>query len=381
MFFKKVSSFVLIFCLTFYVTSCSLIKIKTDQEPLGIRELNTRILTQNFARDAMDRIEITADNIANSTQNRFIEISTLYWKINSSESFGKLSFQTEPRVALLDTWAYCVETLHAFESEELDTIFGPYKDLAIKTAGINAREIEKIAFSVIPGNEFEVLKNFVEDYATNNPIMQQEDFKHKSLREPYLALKKIPDSIALQTVGTLSEVMSDATNRWGYYTDASGKQLKWQAELILRRKGIDSLDIEAKILEIENQFNRLVEVAENSPETIEFAIKEFRDKVGPIVRSLNYEIGSAMKSLSTDVHSIDSMLRRERIALDSIIKRERLALSDRADTLVETGISNAIESVGDVIRDLILYFILLLLVLMGIPFYIGFVVGRKKTKK
>ena len=377
---QRIALFLSLIFFLIYTTSCSLIKIKTDQEPLGIRELNTRILTQNFARDAMDRIEISADNIANASSSRYVQAATLYWKISSSEAFGKLSFQTEPKVALLDTWAYAIETVDAFESEDLDTIFGQFQHMAIKTAKQNVDEIEKIARSVLPSNEFTELKDFVEDYAYNHPIMQQEDFKHKSLREPYLAFKKIPDSIALQTVGTLSEVMSDATNRWGYYTDASSKQLKWQAELMLRRNGIDSLDVEAKLLEIENQFNRLVEVAENSPETIEFAIKEFRDKVGPIVRSLNYEMRSAMTSLSTDVHSIDSMLKRERVALDSIIKRERIALSDKADTLVETGISNAIESVGDAVRNLILYFILLFIVLMGLPFYVGFLIGRKNSK-
>ena len=87
-----------------------------------------------------------------------------------------------------------------------------------------------------------------------------------------------------------------------------------------------------------------------------------------------------MTSFSTDVHSIESMLKRERIALDSIIKRECIALSDKADNLVESGISNVIESVGNAVRKLILYFILLFMVLMGLPFYLGYLIERKNSK-
>ncbi|NRA94011.1 MAG: hypothetical protein HRU26_15265 [Psychroserpens sp.] len=195
-----------------------------------------------------------------------------------------------------------------------------------------------------------------------------------------MAFDEIPDSTAVQTVGTLSEVVADATNRFGYYSDASGKRLNWKAEMILLEKGIDSMDIEAKLAEIDKQFERLIVVAENSPETIEDAIVEFRRNISPLFRSLNYEIGSAMESLSTDVKSVDSMLQRERVAIDSIIKRERMALTAKADTLVETGIESAIDTVGDTLRNLILYFILLFIVVLGLPFYLGYIIGKRRSK-
>ena len=174
--------------------------------------------------------------------------------------------------------------------------------------------------------------------------------------------------------------MADASNRFGYWSDASGKRLNWKTQLMLRQRGLDSMDVEAKIAEIEMQFDRLLEVAENSPETIKEAIREFRKNVSPLFQGLNYEIGAAMESLSADLQSVDTMLLRERIALDSIIHRERVALTEKADTLVEEGIENAFDGVGRLLRNLIIYIILLFIVILGVPFYLGYLLGKRKTK-
>ena len=360
--------------------SCSLVKIESEQKPLGVRELNTRLLTQNFARSAMDRVELAADSITKlAADDKTIPINTLLWKIQTSEELGKISFQTEPRIALMDTWSYFLEVKHAFENPELASVFGPYKGIAMEAVDQNIAEIQNIARSVLPKNEFPKIREFVEDFAMNTPLLLQQEFKHPSIRKAYLEYQKIPDSVAVQTVGTLSEVVADASNRFGYYSDASGKRFNWKAELLLRQNGIDSMDVRAKLAEIDRQVERLIVVAEKSPETIEEAIREFRDNVSPLFRDLNYEIGAAMESLSTDVQSVDSMLLRERVALDSIIKRERIALTDKADTLVDQGIKNIFDSIGDTLSSLILYFILLFIVVLGLPFYVGYLIGKRKA--
>jgi hypothetical protein len=363
------------------INSCSLVKIESEQKPLATRELNTRLLTQNFAQIAMDRVELAADSISKLAINdKDIQVNTLYWKIQTSEELGKLSFQTEPRIALMDTWSYFLEVKQALENPKLKQVFGAYKPIALDAVNKNLEGIQKIAASVLPEDEYQKIKEFVEDYAHSTPLLSQQEFKHKSIRESYLRFKGIPDSTAVQTVGTLSEVVADATNRFGYYSDASSKRLNWKAQMILREKGIDSMDFEAKMAEIDRQFERLITVAENSPETIKDAIIEFRSNISPLFAGLNYEIGSAMQSLSSDVRSIDEMLLRERVALDSVIKRERLALTAKADTLVDEGITTVFDSVGDMLGSLILYFILLFIVVLGLPFYVGYLIGRGKSK-
>jgi hypothetical protein len=364
-----------------FISSCSLVKIESAQKPLGTRQLNTRLLTQNFAQLAMDRVEFAADSIASlSTEEKDIQINTIRWKIETSEALGSISFQTEPKIALMDTWSYFLEIRNALDNPNLEDVFGPYKPIAEDAIDKNIVDIEGVASRVLKPMEFEKIQEFVQDYADNTPLLVQREFKHQSVRESYLAYDEIPDSIAVQTVGTLSEVVADASNRFGYYSDALGKRLNWKAEMMFLEKGIDSMDIETKLKEIDRQFERLIVVAESSPETIKDAIIEFRSNISPLFRSLNYEIGSAMENLSLEMRSLDSTFQRERIAIGSIIKRERMALTTKADTLVETGIESALDSVGKTLRNLIIYFILLFLVVLGLPFYIGYVIGKRRSK-
>ncbi len=373
--------YTILFITVLSISSCSLIKIQTDQKPLGVRALNTRILTQNFAKEALDRVELAADSIYNLALNeKNIQLNTLRWKIQTSQELGKISFQTEPKIALMDTWAYFLEVKNSIENPKLVKLFGAYKNVALDAVNENIDGIQKVASSVLAKDEYNLIKSFVVDYSNNFSLLSQEEFKHKSIRESYLEFKNIPDSLAVQTVGTLSEVVADATNRFGYYSDASGKRMNWKTEMLLREKGLDSLDLEAKLAEIDKQFNRLLEVAESSPETLDEAIKEFRDNISPLFSSLNYEIGSAMQSFSSDVESIDEFLNRERIALDSIIKRERMTLTSKADYLVEMGIERAFDSVENTLKNLIIYFTLLFIVVLGLPFYLGYIIGNRKSK-
>lgn len=362
--------------------SCSLVRIESEQKPLGVRELNTRILTQRFAKTAMDRVEQAADSvIALVPEEKQIQLNALEWKIQTLDELGRISFQTEPKVALLDTWAYFLEVRHSLNNPHLKDLFGDHKAVAMDAVTQNIDDIQRIAMSVLDLKEYPVIKTFVEEYAMETPLFQQKEFKHSSIRESYLELQNIPDSTAVQTVGTLSEVVADATNRFGYWSDASEKRFRWKAQVVLKEKGLDSIAIEARIAEFEEQFERLLQAAENSPETIDMAIREFRRNISPLFSGLNDEIASAMQSLSSDVQSVDLMLKRERAAVDSIIRRERLALTTKADDLVETGINSAFDNIRKTIRSLIVYFILLFLVVLGLPFYLGYLTGRNRTKK
>lgn len=378
---KHLRRYTILSLLLFIISSCSLVKIESEQTPLGIRELNTRLLTQNFARNAMDRVESAADSIFNlSMDQNKIQLNSIRWKIETLEELGKISFQTEPKIALLDTWAYFLEVKILLETSLFDHFFGPYRTVALGVTTKNIEEIENIALKVLPNDEFIKNKDFVQTYAKSNSSLSQNEFKHQSLRDSYLKFKKIPDSIAFQTVGTLAEVLSNASNHFGYFSDASSKRFSWKADMILKKNGLDSVSFQEKLTEFETQFDRLLTVAEKSPENIDLAIKEFRNNISPLFSNLNEEISSAIQSLSSNIVSIDTIFMRERVALDSIIKRERAALITKADNLVENGIENTFKGLERIVRKLILYFILLFVIVLGLPFYLGYLTGKRKSK-
>lgn len=363
------------------MSSCSLDGIESEQKPLSVNDLNTRLLTQNFAWASMNRVERAADSISKLAEDQQrMQLNALYWKIQTSLELGNVSFQTEPRIALIDTWSYFLGVEHALENPQLDSVFGNYKPIAMDAVRENIAGIEKIASRVLSKKEYDRTRQFVEDYAQSTLLPLHQKLNHQSIRDSYLRYNNIPDSIAVQTVGTLSEVVADAINRFSYFSEATGKRINWRTEMMFKEQGIDSLEQKIKLAEIEAQFDRLLLVAKNAPETIEEAIIDFRENITPLFRRLNYQVGSAMDSLESDVRLVDEKLLRQRIALDSIMARERLALTSKADELVEKGIENAFDGLKKTLRGLIIYFILLFLVVLGLPFYLGYFIGRRRSK-
>jgi hypothetical protein len=363
------------------ISSCSLVKIESEQQPLSVNDLNTRLLIQAFAEEALLRTEIAADSIMEEAEGRNeIQKNALQWKIQTATALSKVSFQTLPRVALVDTWSYMEEMRNLFIPSAADTIFGPWGPVAMAAVEENARRVEGIAATVLNKKEFPQYKEFVERYAREHPLGLENEFRHTPIRESYLSFKELPDSTAVKTVGTLSEVVADATNRFDFGTDVAGKKLAWQTNYFLKDQGLDSVPLEVRLASVEYELERLADVASNSPEILSEAIENFRNSVYPIFTELNAGIERTMIGLSRERAALDLIIMRERVALDTLILRERLALGQEAREIANIGIKNAFAEVHRMWKSALFYFILALIIVLVVPFYLGYVTGKKAEK-
>ncbi|MEJ2583708.1 MAG: hypothetical protein P8Z38_01265 [Robiginitalea sp.] len=148
------------------------------------------------------------------------------------------------------------------------TIFGPWAPIALQASAQNTQRVEKIASSVLNNKEYPRYKEFVETFAREHPLRLENEFRHTPIRQAYLSFKELPDSTAVETVGTLSEVVADATNRLDFNTDAAGKKFSWQTSLFLKEQGLDSVPLEVRLAAVEYELERLADVATNSPEIL-----------------------------------------------------------------------------------------------------------------
>ena len=364
------------------LSSCSLVKIESEQQPLSINELNTRLMIQAFAEEALERTEIAADSILNEAEGQLdIQKNALRWKIQTASALSRISFQTMPRVALTDTWAYMYELRAFFTAATADTIFGPWAPIALAATSQNMDRVERIATSVLTKKEYPRYREFVEEYAREHPLTLENEFRHTPIREAYLSFKELPDSTAVQTVGTLSEVVADATNRLDFSTDVAGKKFAWQTSLFLKEQGLDSVPLEARLASVEYELQRLADVAVNSPEILSDAIEDFRNSVYPVFSDLNAQIDRTMVRLAVERRAMDELILRERTALDTLIVRERLALSREAREIADTGIKNAFAEVHGMVKSVLFFGILGLIVILGLPFYLGYLLGRRSRSR
>ena len=361
------------------IQSCSLVKIESDQVPLSTTDLNTRLLTQSFVRDAANKVEKAADSILNSSDQIDLQTKSLQWKINTLSSFRKVGFQTSPKLALMDSWTLMIAAEKYFSKEAVKASFYPYGQLVYDTANENLKEIDKIAKHLLSETDYQKHKEFAEGYAVKYP-QKDLSFYHNPVREDYQNFKRLPDSLSMQTVGSLSEVVADLTNKLTYTSENTGKQLQWNTELMLKKNGIDSLKIKQISDSLGLKFNKLVVLAEESPELFKNALSDFQSDLAVFNEKLNGSIVYSMNHLSQEREIVANALKDERIALDSIILRERIALSKEAEVLGVQLLDNSMNHLKEIIKTVLGYLILLLAVIIFLPFLIGYYTGKTFSK-
>ncbi|MFC5196235.1 hypothetical protein ACFPH8_12910 [Bizionia hallyeonensis] len=321
--------------------SCSLLKIETAQEPLSKQDLNIRLLTQSLVTEATNRVEFAADSIIATTANTNLQKHAYRWKIETLNAFKNTAFQSSPKLSLMDTWTYMLQVRNFMDTKQAHDYFGIYTNYVARVSQDNVNDIEAKARQFFKAEDFIQHQDFASKFANKNPISNA-NFRHDPVRSEYVAFLKVPDSLAFTTVGSLSEVMTNFSDKLTYSTDAAGKQFKWNTELILKEKGFDSVQIKDVMATIEMKVDRLSDIAENTPEKLNLALKSFSNDMRILFYELNSEIGFVSERLALERQAIDTIIMRERIALDSIFLRERKAVAVEASEISVKMVDQAI---------------------------------------
>lgn len=359
--------------------NCSLLKIETAQEPLSKQELNMRLLTQSLVTEATNRVEFAADSIISTTANTNLQKQAYRWKIETLNTFKNTAFQSSPKLSLMDTWTYMLQVRNFMKTSAAHDYFGDYTDYVAQVAQENVEDIEKKAQQFFTSEAFLKHQDFASKFAADNPISSA-NLKHNPVRSTYVEFLKVPDSLAFTTVGSLSEVMTNFSDKLTYSTDAAGKQFKWNTELMLKEKGFDSVQIKDVMATVEMKIDRLSDIAENTPDKLHVALKYFSTDMRNLFYALNSEIGLVSERMALERQAIDTIIRRERIALDSIILRERKAVAFEASEISVRVVDEAMIHIKDLTGTILFYIVLLFAVLLFLPFLLGYFAGKIHQK-
>ena len=177
----------------------------------------------------------------------------------------------------------------------------------------------------------------------------------------------IPDSIAVETVGSLPETVSDLTSRITHYGTEFPLQAQWNTDLILRENGLDSLEIGAHLDSISAMVDNLNELILKSPELVDSAMIQLIPIFDRIDRKWTFTL---------------KILQNEREILLSALHTERLAVMADLDKISQNIAQILMDNLKSLINDILIYIIIILIIVLGFPFTMGFFVGRMfKGKK
>jgi hypothetical protein len=359
------------------VAGCSLVSLKTPERPLSIRDLNARILTREFSYHFIAAVEQCADDIGASETDPEVLTSALRWKIAAATESQRAASRVSPMMSLLDTWALAAQ-MRAFLShgQAGGELFGSHQETAVTVAAELDKEAEALARRLTASGEFGEYQRFIDAYTREHPLTSLEFVRPSVVElwsEAHGGGARLVDSM-----GTITEAMTDFSDRLKMSSDALAQQTLWRTELALREAGYSGNDIRAALRQLDERLAKASQAAENAPQLMHETIVEVRRSVLDVLERVDSSSARMIAALRTEREALAADVRIERQAVVAAADAQRRALAQDAATIAERVVRSSGDEARRLAREVLALMIVLAVVMLGLPFAAGYLVGRAR---
>jgi hypothetical protein len=351
--------------------SCSLVSLKSPEKPLSTRDLNARILTHEYSAHFITAVEQSADQISAASSDAQVRHNTLRWKIAAADRSERAASQIAPMMALLDSWALALQMQQYLAEGDGDRLFGSEQSLAVGTASDLAAEIQALATKLSDSKEFEQYRQFVDDYARENPFKSL-DFARPSIVDLW-ADKNGAKTALVDSLGTVPEALADAGDLLRMYGGSASSQMLWKAQLAAQDAGLGGNEVQTSLRDLERRVAQLSDVASGMPGRVQGMVDVASDR-------FNSSWSELLHTLHSESGTLTTSLRIERAAAVEAVDKERAAVALDASHIAEQVINQAGEQLRQALREALLLVIVLTIIVLGLPFAAGYLLGRARRR-
>ncbi|MCC4860196.1 chemotaxis protein [Vibrio splendidus] len=383
----------MVLVLSVVLSGCSLLEVKLDTQttPLTQQELNARIMTREYAKMFFMRVEDSADLIAQSypADDTLHQSYVLLWKIHAEQGLQQAAYQTSPMSALIDSWVFTAQMNQFYRQGDGADLFAT--DDAVETARFLDQEAEKLAKGVLSSSDFKNSKVFVAQFAASHPFKDL-TFRSTHAYREWLSYLGKDESQIVQSLGTMPEAMSDASDRLSLMADQTPKLMSWKAELVALNSSLTGEDLSMTLESLRQTSASMQDFIENNPEYMQTLASIMSTEMQPLLNDLSDKTDQKLAMLTEERVALEKMVTREREALVEMIAKERIEIagivtSERElftqdlDRVSQEVVVLAIDKLMELIKSVIIYFILFILVVFFAPLGIGYWLGKRTANK
>jgi hypothetical protein len=357
------------------LAGCSLVTIDFPEDPLSNREINARVATHRFVDRFSRAVQDAADEIAGRAEDEAIQVNALRWKIGATGAIATAAFQVSPRDALVDTWVYCAQMAAFFRGGSGSGLFGGLQEVALETSdGLEAGAAELTA-AFATSEQLERFQQFVGEYAARTPLVEIAAPRDSAVPALYEFLG-IDESEAVQTVGTLGQVVSDLGSRISMAGDQLPEQTAWRTELFLRRSGVDRNSLQQELDRFGARMERVASVAEQTPAILDSSLTRLQQELSVLMQAVDDQRAAALEGLGRERAALVEAFSRERATLVEAFSKERVATMEELERYSDQVLADAWSQIRLIINSVLIGAVALVIVLFGVPFGVGVLVGR-----
>lgn len=371
-------------CWVVATTGCKLVELKMPGEPMSREDFVLRSQTREFASIFSATLQHTADEVARVSPDPDVKRRAVLWKIGAISSLRGAALRSTPSLALVDSWAFCLQMSAYLESGSGSNLFQLHQPMAVKTSQGLERRLAGIAKAVLSTSRYDQMEKFVQQYAAAHPI-------------PTLAFERDPVAplweeflgrpLDIVPAGTSSEAMADVADRLQWLGQQVPEEVRW-------RLSLEAADFERGMMRTGVTLDRLdtalkgiAEAAASSPATVSNAVAELRDGFLPVLDRFEKQWGNTLLTLQKERQTLSETIGIERAAVLKAVDEQRAALVQAVDqqraaiardagVISKSVVEQTLGELRRIVRDVLFYAVLLVALVLGLPFGFGFLLGR-----
>jgi len=338
---------------------------QTDiMEKTGKISVSTAVLRARV-NDLADRfagtIERTADQIIAETDDDGARRHALMMKVDAIPAVYAAGFRADPLAAAIDAWGFAFQFGEYMDSGPGRTAFGAQTPLVLACA----REMLSDADGVIRGvairpEYFDKARTRVEGWAKSHPV--EHGFSTRASGAALVADLRADDQNVFASVGEVTDLIGDLSERLNTYVAQLPKQARWEAEILLTGMtgphGVESAL--GDLHDVATAAGRATEFLGDVPGLIDAE----RDIVGAERRAVLAGIADERRAVLAGIDAerlrtqafatgerlaILEAARAERVALVAALRQERVATLVEIDAIKTRAVDAALAGVRDLI--------------------------------
>jgi len=177
-------------------------------------------------------VDLTASAIQRRTADATVARNALLWKLNAIPEMRKACFRPEPVAALVDAWTFVHQMDQLFRDGPAATAFGPFQPEAQEVARRLVAEVRTISESIAasPDAREELEHQTVDPWVVAHPLRDLTFVRASPIAQFAELSRRRGD--ALQSVGTIEEMMSSLSHQARIYLADLPRQIRGEIDLL-----------------------------------------------------------------------------------------------------------------------------------------------------
>jgi hypothetical protein len=197
---------------------------------ISASELSSR--NQSLLALYSSEIEGAADNIILESPSPVARREALVWKAEAIPVLQTSLLNTDPVVAVADTWAFIYQMSAYMQQMAVKNRLGVFQSVPTDTLRKMDSEMEQLVLTAAPSADINDLRHKIDLWAAAHPV--QGALSGRQSADTDLIRRTYEDDLgALASIKALQEGLGDITVRLDSYNSYLPKQGRWQAELLV----------------------------------------------------------------------------------------------------------------------------------------------------